>query len=1123
MKRTLLLVCLLAVGGCSSTSFVGKRFDNFTAYYNTFYNAKKAYADAVKAMEQPDKAIDRTTYLLVFDPGNRGSGTRDFENAIKKSADVLRGHPDSKWVDDALLLIGKSYYHMGNTVGAEQKFREVIDRASGLEDESRFWLGLSLISGGALDEAVSHLQASIDREKVSRKWQARMRLALGEVYVRQERWSDAAEQLAAGTKRADDDELAGRAQFLLGQVLETAGDYDGAAEAYRDVDRHKPRYELAYAAKFSSIRVAGEHGNPDEALDELRKMARDDKNFAYRGDLDYLRGRILKADFRSQDALNVFYGVLYDSDSNVSSIRGALHYHLGLLFRDQFVDFDQAAAHFDTAATSLARGRRPNASGREETLAPAPYAITDADDLAEVFGNYAEFHSEVQHYDSLLALGSLEGEAFVTRIEEIRRQLAEQIVEERRDQARRAAEAGFRAGGATELGRSPTQGRGGGEDYETAGFLYHRDRSRVQDGLLAFFDRWGERPLVENWRRSAAIASGTRTASEEGEEAPGEQPQIATPISGDVTTEALLSSVEIDISDIPRTPERQAEMKQLRSAARYELANVLFLSIGLPDSAAVWYRRVLDEAQDAEIRARALYALAEVQQSLGDEESAAAIYQQVLDTYPDSEVASRSAQRLGVARSITTVTTADLLSRRYQEAFDLWVNGSFETGMREMLVLAASYPDTAAAGRALLAAGAIYADWAEIEGRDLLEPIGIEVEDSVWIQLGLLDPPADPETQAVADSAAAPDRIADDVSGETLLPDSASVVAPDSTALRAAELDSVAIAIPSPDSAAVSRAGIDVVVEDDPAEDEDRIRTGTIDTVRVPTQSPADSASSAVTARPTTGNVAGSVADRLSDEGITTDSPVGAEEAGSSIYVVDLYSLVASRYPGSEYAQRAAGLIGVLEERQKALEADDSTAVADSLGIVEPVATADSLIAKERLAAPDSVSADDVSLEVDDEIRAREAVREFNVDSTRASRGRPVKPDSVDEGPRLRAEDRLLPGARPPLPAAPDTVVYEEAETVPILVGGAGALQRMFRYPDTAAEGGVTGRVGLSFEIDQRGRVVDPVVVDSVGAGCDEEAERVVALSRYRPATIGGRPVRFRMSIEGECAPAANP
>ncbi|HMB89645.1 MAG TPA: hypothetical protein VKP65_02285, partial [Rhodothermales bacterium] len=109
-RHFFVVVGLLLVAGCSQNTFVGKRLGNFTAYYNTFYNAEKAFDEGVKAISTSadQEAIDRNVYLPLFGGDGRVAQTQPFENAIQKSSDILRDHPNSKWVDDALLLIGKS-------------------------------------------------------------------------------------------------------------------------------------------------------------------------------------------------------------------------------------------------------------------------------------------------------------------------------------------------------------------------------------------------------------------------------------------------------------------------------------------------------------------------------------------------------------------------------------------------------------------------------------------------------------------------------------------------------------------------------------------------------------------------------------------------------------------------------------------------------------------------------------------------------------------------------------------------------------------------------------------------------------------------------------------------------
>ena len=79
------------------------------AYFNTFYNARKYYREGLdlKAANQPTPAKAK------------------FEKAIEKSALVIQRWPRSRWADDALLLIGLSYYHQGYYDKAMRNFDQL--------------------------------------------------------------------------------------------------------------------------------------------------------------------------------------------------------------------------------------------------------------------------------------------------------------------------------------------------------------------------------------------------------------------------------------------------------------------------------------------------------------------------------------------------------------------------------------------------------------------------------------------------------------------------------------------------------------------------------------------------------------------------------------------------------------------------------------------------------------------------------------------------------------------------------------------------------------------------------------------------------------------------------------
>lgn len=787
LHRHLLLVGLIfLIAGCGRISFISDRYDNFTAYYNTFYNAERSYREATDALDQTTEAIDRQVYLSVFPAPGRAINDQKFQAAIDKSADVLRDHPDSKWVDDALLLIGKSYYYQQNYPGAGQKFRETIQRGSALEDEARLWLARTLIGSGAYEEAHEHLIESLNQEDVSDRWKPSLRLAMGELQVRRGAFTEAVEELASGLADVRDNRSRARGWFLLGQVYETLGQYAEAAAAYEQVTRSHPRYELSYAAQLSAVRVKGMYVDEESALQEVRRMERDDKNYTNRYELAFIRGRIYQAQGHAHDARTLFQNILYDSDAQIGNVRGRIHYALGELYRDDFRDYEMAYAHFDTARSALQSQTSSGSGVTQSTPQYASEAVTDASDLADMFGSFAAVRGQISEMDSLLYLGSLDEEAFAARIFEIRTRLAEELAEQQRRAARMEATRGFQnaanTGPANQRQGAPQQNEATG----SAGFLFHRDAVRVQEGRMNFIARWGERPYAPNWRRISAIEDARATADSAGELPPEQQLRGIDPSVGQDPLPPL------DYSDVPRDSVEIAALRARRAAARYELANVLFLSMERPDSAAYWYRLVIEEDGDFPVAQRAFYALAEVHRSLGDSIAARRLYEDVLRDYPDSDFAGRVREQLGIREEVPSDTLAKA-EELYDGAFQRWRRGSYREAINRMVDVAATYPQMEVAPRALIAAGHIYVELAERDSLDVFGPLPVHAPDSVLRRAGLL---SEPETSAPEDSTWIDTAsVQPDSSDAELLRDEAPVkdtdtgVSPESDLLRSADAD----------------------------------------------------------------------------------------------------------------------------------------------------------------------------------------------------------------------------------------------------------------------------------------------------------------------------------------------
>lgn len=93
--------------------------------------------------------------------------------------------------------------------------------------------------------------------------------------------------------------------------------------------------------------------------------------------------------------------------------------------------------------------------------------------------------------------------------------------------------------------------------------------------------------------------------------------------------------------------------------------------------------------------------------------------------------------------------------------------------------------------------------------------------------------------------------------------------------------------------------------------------------------------------------------------------------------------------------------------------------------------------------------------------------------------------------------------------------VFFIVEDMPTFNGGDPAIEfrkyiaQNLEYPEIAAENGISGRVIVQFAVNNRGKVVDAVVVRSVDPALDKEAIRVVMASPpWSPGKQRGKPVK---------------
>lgn len=602
----LLSLLLLSCSGFKSS------WKNFRAHYNTYYHAEKSFKAGLKKVEEQPVEVNPEQSQRVH-PGPPNLAEEDFNNTIEKGADILRRFPDSKWTDDALFLIGKSYYYKGDFFLAIEKFEELnqLTENSRFRQEALVWKARSLLDLEEYGEGVSFITENLDAEYFSEPHRAEFRVLLAEHHAMQENWKEAADHLGDAIADLEESKLKGRTFFLYGQALERLERFGEAFFAYDNVASRFPAYDYVYWSRMKKAEVARKEGNLQQALSIYISMSRDDKNVSRLDRINYEIARTLEMQGDIEGAEAGYKELLYSAKTPSSgNVKAKTHYRLGKINSEYYNDLSTAAAYFDTASSQV-----DNINFLESKF--------DAERLSSAYGLYANLKKEISRLDSLLWLGSIQPSELDSVLKEIRQQ--------------KRASLGERVRNSQENENRLTNVNAGNEpegrvaDSSVYGFLNYKNSRLKQEAINEFNAVWGNRPLVDNWRRIEVVRS-IGISSGEGETAQNGNNRI--PLS-----ETVNSEMNMDLSEIPTTDRQKNAFVNELANAKYRLGNLFFLTLNMPDSARTYFRDIIRNYPGSVLAPQSMYSLFELYDESGNEQQYHYWANRILREYPDSRFA----------------------------------------------------------------------------------------------------------------------------------------------------------------------------------------------------------------------------------------------------------------------------------------------------------------------------------------------------------------------------------------------------------------------------------------------------------------------------------------------------
>ena len=612
----LLPLILLSCSGIKSS------WKNFRAHYNTYYNAEKSYNTGIRKVEDQPVEVNPELPQRVH-PAPPGISEEDFNNTIEKGAEILRKFPDSKWTDDALYLLGKSYYYKEDFFLALEKFEELneVSSHSRHRQESLIWKARSQLDLQQYLEGISFITNSLDAEYLTDTYLSELKVLLAEHHAMLGNWKESADYLGEAMAGLKEGKLKGRAFFLYGQVLERLERFGEAFFAYDNVASQFPAYDYVYWSKMKKAEVARKEGNLEPAISIYTSMSRDDKNLSRLDRINYEISRTLEMRGETRQAEQRYRDILHNSKEAPSqNVRAKAYYRLGKIYSEQYDDFTTAAAYFDSASTQNA-----NIQFLESKF--------DASELATAYGNYSRLKSEIGRLDSLLWLGSLSPSELDSAVNEIRVQ--------RRESLSRRQDRENAAGRLANIGKA---GQSGDRTTESTlyGFLNYKNPRLKRESINNFTALWGSRPLVDNWRRIEVVRS-TGLANMESEE----EPEVRRP---EILSEDIDRRLSIDLGEIPGNSTEKQKYREELVSAKYRLGNLFLLTMNMPDSASTYFLDIIRNYPNSNPVPQSMYSLFEINSENGNGEQYRYWGNRILKEYPETRYADKVKARLnGIA------------------------------------------------------------------------------------------------------------------------------------------------------------------------------------------------------------------------------------------------------------------------------------------------------------------------------------------------------------------------------------------------------------------------------------------------------------------------------------------
>ncbi len=563
--------CILCFGllACNpqKKTVASRGMQNLTAHYNILYNAN----ELVDESERNIQLISNDDYerlIPVYEESTEETAKSELpklDQAILKANVIANEKSLSNYVDDAYFLIGKANHLKANFYNASEFFTYVYKSypdEKELRQQSLAWKARSLIQSQRYGEAEATLDTALKYIKTGKESVGDIYATRAQLHLYAQENAEAITLLELAIKNARNRQNKIRWIYLLAQLQQANKDMEAAYDNYTEVVKSNAPFDMAFNANLSRISIRDEeNGNKTTRTERLSTLLKDDKNRDFIDQIYFQIANSYAQEKEFEKAIDNYNLSVKNSTKNPAQ-KGISYQKLAEIYFDQS-DFVRSKAYYDSTLAALPKTH------------PDYSLIGKKAENLELLGDRL---TTISLQDTLQMLASLPINEREIRIGALVREQSLKALN-----SLKTANSGL---------PGPTQALANGV---SDGKFYFSNLIALNQGLVDFKKRWGNRKLEDNWRRSQKSATDlTSTVSPDQVVANDPFQQTVT----DPTAANIENIRRTFIEGMPTSPEQKRISDQKIAAAFYDIGNY-YRDVSLDTAEAVFtYEKLLSRFPD---------------------------------------------------------------------------------------------------------------------------------------------------------------------------------------------------------------------------------------------------------------------------------------------------------------------------------------------------------------------------------------------------------------------------------------------------------------------------------------------------------------------------------------------